>query len=393
VALVWLAQEVSPNEELILAGKRVTGITPLLTPASQTSGTAHQLAENEDRAFIGSYVLGSGFWLDPEQAHSLIKKDARNKDVLFPYLNGDDLNQRTRSAARRWIINFHDWPMERAAEYADVYAIVEREVKPFREKNNRKVYREYWWQYAEKRPAMLAATADLKQVIAIGLTSSTQLPALLPRTAVLDQTLVIFSTDSYAELAFRSSEFQFWWTVQYGPTRTGDLRYTPSTCCAPLPVPEFNDELEKLGTEMETLQQSTGLALTPLSQRIHSPGESAPSIIALREVHRRINLAVLAAYGWDLALDYGFHETRRGTRYTMSPNAQSEVLDLLLQLNHARYADEVQQGLHTPEAKKRRAAARKAKAKARAAARTAQSTSAPETFDDGGLFPEPDALF
>jgi hypothetical protein len=42
-----------------------------------------------------------------------------------------------------------------------------------------------------------------------------------------------------------------------------------------------------------------------------------------------------------LALDHGIHETSQGTRFTIGPTARTEVLDRLLELNHARYAEEV----------------------------------------------------
>ena len=70
--------------------------------------------------------------------------------------------------------------------------------------------------------------------------------------------------------------------------------------------------------------------------------------------------AVIVAYGWDdLALDHGFHVTKQGIRFTISEAARREVLDRLLALNHARYAEEVAAGLH---AKKTAKAAKKAKA-------------------------------
>ena len=51
--------------------------------------------------------------------------------------------------------------------------------------------------------------------------------------------------------------------------------------------------------------------------------------------------AVADAYGWtDLDLEHDFHETRQGLRYTVSERARREILDRLLQLNHARYAEE-----------------------------------------------------
>ena len=392
VALVWLARHLNETEAVFLDGKPVESITPLLTPRSQVIDMPRPLAANEAKAFQGSNLLGQGFILSPEQAQELIAKDARNKDVLFPYYNGDDLNQRTGERTPRWVINFRDWPQEKAAQYEDAFAIAEEKVKPERAGNNDKRRREIWWRFTRPTIDLYDLIEPFDQVIAICQTSSTQLPAMLPHNSVFDQKLVIFPTDNYAEFAFRSSEFQFWWTVKYGATRTADLVYTPTTCCALLPLPDLNEELRRLGKKLEAAQRRAGLALTPLSHGVHSPEESAAAFVALRDIHLRIDYAVLASYGWNIDLDYGFHPTRRGIRYTMSPNAQSKIIDLLVELlNHARYKEEVERGLHTPEAKRRRAAARKAKAKARAAKRNPRDS--PEGFDDGTLFPQPDALF
>ncbi len=45
-------------------------------------------------------------------------------------------------------------------------------------------------------------------------------------------------------------------------------------------------------------------------------------------------------------VDHGFHDTQQGVRFTISEPARREVLQRLLKLNHARYAEEVQPGLH-----------------------------------------------
>ena len=57
--------------------------------------------------------------------------------------------------------------------------------------------------------------------------------------------------------------------------------------------------------------------------------------------------AVAGAYGWmDLELDHDFRETPLGLRYTISDAVKTEALDRLLELNHARYAEEAGKGLH-----------------------------------------------
>ena len=82
-----------------------------------------RLAENADKSFQGSIVLGMGFTMSPEEAQALIDKDPNNADVLRPYLGGEDLNQSPTHTAPRWIINFFDWPEEKARQYPDCFSI------------------------------------------------------------------------------------------------------------------------------------------------------------------------------------------------------------------------------------------------------------------------------
>lgn len=80
------------------------------------SGKPFRLVENEKKGFIGSLVLGMGFVLEPEKAQALIAKDPKNRDVLFPFLNGEDLNSRPDQSPSRWVINFKDWPLGRIGQ-------------------------------------------------------------------------------------------------------------------------------------------------------------------------------------------------------------------------------------------------------------------------------------
>ncbi|MET8195482.1 SAM-dependent DNA methyltransferase [Micromonospora sp. NPDC005222] len=95
-------------------GLAVPGITPSLDPESRVTGNPYRLQSNAGTSFIGSYVLGMGFTMEPREAEALIAKDPRNREILFPYLNGQDLNSRPDGSASRWVINFHDWPEDRA---------------------------------------------------------------------------------------------------------------------------------------------------------------------------------------------------------------------------------------------------------------------------------------
>src|SRR2546421_7116361 len=102
-----------------------------------------------------------GFVLESEEALALIEKNIRNKDVLFPYLNGEDLNSRPDQSPSRWVINFHNWSLEQAETYPDCIEIVREKVKPQREKQNDKIGKEIWWRFLRTRPELYSTIANM----------------------------------------------------------------------------------------------------------------------------------------------------------------------------------------------------------------------------------------
>ncbi len=108
-------------------------ISPSLDPKSRVNGNPYRLEANAGQSFQGSNILGTGFMLKPEEALATHREhDPRNKDVLFPYLNGEDLNSRPDCSASRWVINFRDMTDKEACRYVLPWARVEKLVKPFR---------------------------------------------------------------------------------------------------------------------------------------------------------------------------------------------------------------------------------------------------------------------
>ncbi|MEU8915866.1 Eco57I restriction-modification methylase domain-containing protein [Streptomyces nigrescens] len=369
VSLLWLGGHMGEGETPVLDGNEVRGITPGLDPRSRVSGRPYRLAANAGQSFQGSNVLGKGFILKPEEARALIEKDPRNKDVLFPYLNGEDLNSRADCSASRSVINFHGWSQEKAATYADVFAIVERDVKPVRLKvTHSKNARERWWEYERRRPELYEATADLERVITIALVSKTAIPVRQATGQVFSHMLGVFATDSTAQLALMSSAMHYWWAVQRGSSLKGDLRYTPSDVYETFPRPDETARIDSAGAVLEKAQRGTmstrAIGLTKLYNLVHTKAEQATDIEAVRRAHIEVDQAVAEAYGWtDLDLKHGFHPTRQGDRFTITPTTQTEILDRLLELNHARYKEEQEAGLHAPGAKKKAAPKRKPKPK------------------------------
>ena len=113
-----------------LDGEEVPAIGPDLQPYGRIKGRPYRLRENDDIAFQGSNVLGMGFALTEDQKEELVAHDLRNAEVIRPLRDRKDLNQRPDCSASRWIINFQDWPLERAEQYPDLVEIVRQLVKP-----------------------------------------------------------------------------------------------------------------------------------------------------------------------------------------------------------------------------------------------------------------------
>jgi hypothetical protein len=363
------------------------GISPFLTPPGTVSGTPYRLKANEGKSFQGSIVLGMGFVLTPDEANSLIVKDARNKEVLFPYLNGEDLNSRPDQSPSRWVINFFDWPIERAMEYPDCFRIVEEKVKPERIKNNRKERREKWWQYAEKCPALYRAISRQEQVLVTAAVSPTTAFCLTLLPCVLAHKLIVFASSEISVFVCLQSTFHREWAYQYSSTLGGTtLNYSPSDCFETFVFPPSVISMASLGDRYHEHRQSVMLArqegLTKTYNRFHNPDETSADIQKLRELHVEMDNAVAAAYGWaDLNLDHGFHETKQGIRFTISEPARREVLQRLLKLNHERYAEEEEQGLHG----KKNGSAKKAASKKKASKAIDAQPQKPSTqlFDFG----------
>ncbi|MGH3734219.1 MAG: Eco57I restriction-modification methylase domain-containing protein [Micromonosporaceae bacterium] len=346
-AAVWgTTGLVSDGARRIADDAVVPSISTLLEPVGRLNRRPERLAENREVAFIGCIVLGMGFVVSPEQAEAWIAEDARNRGVLYPYLNGEDLNTRPDGSPSRWVIDFYQRSVDEAATFDQPFSRVKDEVLPVRSLKKRTIYKERWWQFAENCPGMRRAIAPLDEVLAISLVSKAVMPVRVPTGLVFSHMLAVFATDSFAEQAVLSSSLHQMWAIKYGSGMRNDPRYTPSDVFETFPRPESTERLEGAGwaldRERREIMVRRGLGLTKLYNLVNDPelaGADDPDVARLREIHVALDEAVMAAYGWsDVPLDHGFHTYRQMMRWTVSPAARVEILDRLLEENLRRAA-------------------------------------------------------
>jgi N-6 DNA Methylase len=388
-----------------LGGKEVKTITPYLDDA-ETLGNPYPLKHNKGKSFQGSIVLGKGFVLESHEAEALIAKDPKNKDVLFPYLNGDDLNNNPDQSPSRWVINFFDWSESRAKSYPDCYEIVERLVKPERlsydeNKNSwNKSVKLNWWQFGAWRKGLEEAIEPLNKVLAICRVTKYVKFSFSTSKVVFSDATNVFMSGSILFFTLLENSLHEHWAWKASSTMGGTtLRYSPSDCFETFPFPRINNQQEQ---QLETIGEAyhehrrqlmlvMQLGLTKTYNLFHSNSiislainendkqvqelqkhlektpntvsfnEGVKGILKLRELHKTLDEAVLEAYSWHIddtkwgkaiQLRHDFYEVdylpeNDRVRYTIHPEARKEVLNRLLQLNHERYAEEVEKGLHS----------------------------------------------
>lgn len=341
-----------------LNGEWVTNITSSLAAASRVIGAPFRLHANRQLAFNGSKV-DSGFVLSAHEAAEILEVDDACSRVVFPFLNGEDLNGRVDHSASRWAISFVDWSLEEAEKFKPCIDIVRQRVKPLRDRNPRKARRERWWQHSEVAPGLYAAVRDRKKVLAVSVVAKYPEPVRVTAQQIFSHALSILAFADGGRAAVLCSSFHMTWVELYGGRLESRLRYAATDCFENFPFPDDVSALEDTGDRYLSYRRETLFAesegLTKVYNRVHEqPEDTSERIEELRRLRRELDRAVADAYGWtDLELDHNFRETPLGLRYTISEAVKTEALDRLLELNHARYAEEVAQGLHAKGAKKR----------------------------------------
>ena len=367
-----------------LLGRKVNYISPFLSDHEEWS--PKRLIVNAGISFQGCITRGLGFVITADQAKSMLEADPRNAEVIFPYLNGDDLNSDLEQRPTRWAINFWDWPLPRAKTYDLPYRHVLEHVKPDRFRKREEGHyvcaeplRNEWWlyegrriglhhtigygHYFERHPTGWAINKQsLIPIVTARLSKYLTFSKLDGHFLSSDQ-IVVITVENLSWLAILDSAFHHAWAWQYRSTRgvgVVGLRYSPTdlfeTFAFPILTDIENEHLinfgKKLNSERKRLCGIISGGLTKLYNKFHLISENEYYIEDLRRLHREIDYAVAQAYGWtDIDFDHGFHEVsylpeNDRIRYTISKSSRIEVLHRLSELNRQRYQEEINAGLH-----------------------------------------------
>ena len=371
-----------------------------------------RLKANASKSFVGCVVNGMGFTFDDTDQNAiatpvaemkrLISNDARNRQVIFPYIGGQEVNASPTHANHRYVINFRDYAMRRedlgarwadaehdqqrewrrsgivpldcpepvAADWPELLAIVEERVKPERLKSARESKSSHarraavWWQLYHHAIDLHSAIDGLERVLVISRVGQRAAFTFLPSGMLYADSVIVFPFDTNAAICILQSRLHELWARFFGSSMKDDLRYTPSDCFETFPFPEgweTHRGLEAAGRDYydfrAALMVRNDEGLTKTYNRFHDPHEDDADIARLRDLHAAMDRAVLDAYNWrdiptdcEFLLDYEIDEEEQAStrkqpwRYRWPDAVRDEVLARLLELNVERARQEARAG-------------------------------------------------
>ncbi len=339
------------------------------------TSAARPLQANALLSHEGIKPHGMGFVVSEEQRQKILVADGEAAaNVIHPYVNGRDVVQSPRNF---YIIDlFGLQPEQVRSAFPSTYQKVVQDVKPERDQNNRETYRRNWWIFGEPRREWRTAALGLSTYVATVKTAKHRIFVRLSGATLADSKLICFALDDATAFGILSSRLHNRWALATGGFLGvgNDPTYVKSKCFETFPFPGADEatatRIANLAKQLDAhrkrqQEQHPGLTMTGLYnvlerlRRQSVPGSDEPPLSAkekeiheqglvsvLRELHDDLDRAVFQAYGWQDLADRLVGRPGATTPWPEKPeeqqDAEEELLQRLVDLNHQRAAEEAQ---------------------------------------------------
>lgn len=308
--------------------EEVERIQPALSAETDVTG-AKALRVNTDAGacYQGQTHGHEGFLIDPDKAREEVARQPKSREVLFPYLTGDDIL--TSGAPRRYVIDFHPRGMVEAQTYRRLFDHVRAAVLPSRTEalrkeieRNQEVHRseaaahvnvhhanflKRWWLLSYPREELITILSGLPRYIACSRVTKRPIFEVVSSAIRPSDALSVFPlADDYSFGLLQSGVHWAWFKARCS-TLKGDWRYTSSTVFDSFPWPQAPTlaqakAVAKASVALRALRRGImaehGMSLRQLYTTIELPGQHP-----LKDAHATLDRAVRAAYGMNAEQD------------------------------------------------------------------------------------------
>jgi hypothetical protein len=311
----WVKSPRQPPRITVLDGVEAKGITSALRSTEKDVAQAHRLNLNRGRAFQGPMPVGMGFVLTSSEAEELLARDdASYDDVVRPYLVGEDILREPQQRPTRYIVDFGLRPLEEAAHYPAALAVLRKRVKAEREHNADRFRREHWWLLGRPVLSMRQALLPLSRYIASSRIGKRIQFVWCDSTWLAGDRNNVFAFENDYAMGVLSSGVHTEWARAQSSTFEDRINYTPTSAFEtfpwPTPTPDQREAIADLARRVVARRQEICLerqiGLTKLYNEIDDGAYRD-----LAKLHRELDEAVAAAYGWPKRAAHDPEESNR----------------------------------------------------------------------------------
>jgi len=305
----WESFELPELNAALSLGTDVTGAKRLETNA--TSKACYQ----------GQTHGHEGFLLTFDEATQMMRRNAKNAEILFPFLIGEELIANKDSQPERMVIDLQPRDVFEAGVYKEVMDHLRTTVLPDREKAAReeqernsavpeggkaKVNKHHsnflkrWWLLSYGRGELIARLSQIPRYIACSRVTKRPIFDFVSSQIRPNDALAVFPLPDDYSFGILQSGLHFEWFKARCSTLEERFRYTSDSVFDTFPWPQSptigqSEEVASAAIALRGLRREImaklGYSLRDLYRTLEEPGANP-----LRDAHDRLDSAVRAAY-------------------------------------------------------------------------------------------------
>lgn len=278
-----------------------------------------------DKCYLGQTHGHESFLLTPKEYEEIIQQNAKNKEVIFPFLIANDLFANELGKPSRYVIDFYPKSIIESQKYTQTFKVVKDKVLPSREKNfreeqernngllkkhpNAKVNKHHenffnsWWLFSYARGELLEKLSNISRYIVCSRHTKRPIFEFVSKDIRPNDSLVVFPFEDDYSYGILQSFYHWSWFKAKGSTLTERYRYTTTTIFNTFPWPQnpSEEDVQRVAIEAKKLRDfrwkmmnEEGLTLRELYRSLELPGKNQ-----LRNLHLKLDDAVRKAYNFN----------------------------------------------------------------------------------------------
>ena len=270
-----------------------------------------------------------GFLLQPVEVQAILKRHPDYKDVLFPFLIGDDLLGGIPPKPSRFVIDFQERSLSESQYFKELLARVQKLVLPDRQEaaneeadRNKSIlaaapgskinkhhanFLKYWWLLSYGRSDMMEVLSAMPRYIACVRVTKRPIFEFVSSKINPNDSLQVFAYADDYSFGILQSGIHWAWFTERCSTMKADPRYTSNTVFDTFAWPQkpskksIDDVVEasrELRKTRDHIRKMRSQSLREMYRTLELPGDNP-----LKDAHAALDAAVRTAYGMSKTAD------------------------------------------------------------------------------------------